>query len=418
MDFAIFQQLGVAFVLATLVGLEREKKYQLHKENSFGGIRTFALIGILGALSSMLMTFSVVLSGILTAGFLALVVVSYWAIVKKTGQVGATSEIAAILVFVIGIYSAMGEFVLATVLALAISAVLHFKVALHAWAKHLRNEELISTLEFIVVAFVVLPLLPNAYFGPFEFFNPYIVWLMVVFVSGISFGSYILIKFMGPKKGIGMTGFLAGLISSTALALSFSAQSKKSKSIVNPYVVAIIVASTAMFFRILVEVAVLNKELLGLLAIPMVTMGAIGIVGALFFWFKKEKLPAKATAEALDVKSPFSLGPALKFGAFFAVILFLTKYAGEFYGDKGVYITSVVSGVLDVDAITVSVANLAKNGLSDMSAVIAITIAAITNTLVKGGIFLAFGNRKVALRIMAVFVLMVIGGAASLTFIF
>ncbi len=231
MDFILLKQLGIAIILASLIGLEREQKRQKYEYSTFGGIRTFVLIGLMGALSYILFEYSTVFFVALTTGFLGILIASYVVISKVYNKVGATSDIAAMLVYVIGILSAMEKFVLATVITLITLSVLHFKAPLHRWAKHLRNEEIVSAIEFIVIAFVVLPMLPNESFGPYGFFNPYIVWLMVVFISAISYASYIAIKIFGPKKGIGITGFLAGFISSTALALSFSAQSKKNKFI-------------------------------------------------------------------------------------------------------------------------------------------------------------------------------------------
>ena len=417
MNLEILQQVGIAVLLSSLIGLEREQKYQKFDYSGFGGIRTLALIGLLGVVSYILGQYSPVYFATMAAGFFGLIIASYVMVAKKEHRLGATSEIAAILVYLIGVLSGMEQYVLATGVALIVMTALHFKEALHKWASRLQNRELVSTIEFAVIAFVILPLLPNEAYGPYGFFNPYIVWLMAVFISGISFASYIAIKLFGSRKGIGITGFLAGLISSTALTLSFSSDSKKNRKTVNPYAVAVLVASSAMFFRIIAEVAVLNRDLLGDLIVPIGLMGITGLLGSAFFWFQKEKASAAVAKKAIEIDSPFSLKPALQFGAFFALILFLTKYAEATMGDQGLYLTSLVSGVMDVDAITVSVASMAKNGLSNSSAVVAITIAALTNTFVKGGMFLLLGNRKVAVRIISVFVLIfVVGILANIFF--
>lgn len=418
MDLILLKQLGIAIVLASLIGLEREQKRQKHGYSTFGGIRTFVLIGLIGALSYILFEYSVVFFVALTFGFLGILIASYVVISKVYNKVGATSDIAAMLVYVIGMLSAMEKFVLATVITLITLSVLHFKAPLHRWAKHLKNEEIVSAIEFIVIAFIVLPMLPNESYGPYGFFNPYLVWLMVVFISAISYVSYVAIKIFGAKRGIGITGFLAGFISSTALAFSFSAQSKKNRFIVNPYVLAVIIASSAMFFRVLVEVSVLNRELLSVLAIPMLTMGITGIACVLFFWIRKEKIPSQVEKKIMSLKSPFSIVPAIKFGVFFALILFLIKAGQDVMGNKGIYLTSFISGILDVDAITVSMANLAKDGVSKMSAITAITIAAMTNTLVKGIIFMLFGNRKVGIKVFSVMLLMMAFGGISLLFVY
>lgn len=416
MDFSILKQLGSALILAGLIGLEREQKSQRYSYDIFGGIRTLTLVGLIGALSFILSKYSIVFFAVLTSGFIGLIISSYVISNKKNEKVSATSEIASILVYIIGMFCAMEQFVLATTVALITLSVLHFKKPLHEWAKHLENKELVSTIEFIVIAFVILPLLPNKDFGPYGFFNPYVVWLMVVFISGISFASYLAIKLFGAKRGIGITGFLAGLISSTALVLSFSVQSQKNKRIVNSYVIAVIIASSAMFFRILFEVFVLNPELLRGIVVPMVAMGVTGLLAVLVLWLRREKGAKHVESDALKIKSPFSVIPALKFGFLFAAVLFLVRFTNDLMGDKGIYLTSVVSGIVDVDAITVSMANFAKDGISNKFAVNAITLAAMTNTLVKGIIFMIFGNRKVAVRIAFVFLLMLGVGGISLLF--
>ena len=417
MNLEILQQVGIAVLLSGLIGLEREQKYQKYDYEGFGGLRTFALVGLFGLISCVLGEYSIVYFAVMGAGFFAMLTASYVMVAKRNHRLGVTSEIASVLTYLIGILVGMDQYVLATVVALLVMAGLHFKDPLHKWAKHLRNNDIVSTIQFVAIAFVVLPLLPNEAYGPYGFFNPYLIWLMVVFISGISFASYIAIKLFGSKRGIGVTGFLAGFISSTALAMSFSGDSKKNKSVVNPYVVAILVASSAMFFRIILEVAVLNRDLLGELIVPIGSMGVTGILGSLYFWIKKEKSSSALSKKVSLIESPFSLKPALQFGLFFAIILFLVKYAEAEMGDGGLYLTSLVSGLMDVDAITVSVATLAKDGLSNSSAVTAISIAALTNTFVKGGIFLLFGNKEVAKKIISVFVLVfVVGVLANILF--
>lgn len=417
MDFTILQQLGVALALASLIGLEREHKNQLKGITNFGGVRTFALIGLMGALAYYFADFSINLFITLTGGFLALVVAAYVLSSKKHDDIGSTSEFAAILVYIIGVLSAMEQYFIATIVALVVLLILHFKDPLHEWAKHLQSREIVSTIQFLIITFVILPLLPNEYYGPYDFFNPYILWLMVVFISGISFVSYFAMKILGAGRGIVVSGFLAGFISSTALAFSFSGESKKNKQIIDPYVLAVVVASTAMFFRVLIEVFVLNRELFMKLILPMLVMGALGVAAAVFLWVKKMRIPNVVENKVLNLKSPFSIWPALKFALFFGVILFLTEMASHEMGEKGVYLTSLFSGFFDIDAITVSMSNLAKSDLSSDVATKAITIAAMANTFTKGAIFLFFGNKAVAFRIITVFGLILAGGAVTLIFI-
>jgi len=417
MELSIIQQFGTAVALSVLLGLEREQHKKVHKNASFAGVRTFSLIGILGALAFYLMNTSVLLFALIAGTTFAFIVASYVVTALKLGRIGLTTEIAAVITFLIGGLCVSEKYVFAVSLALLTLAVLYFKAPLHSWAKNIKGSEFIATIKFMIIAFVILPLLPNQGYGPYEIFNPYVIWLMVVFVSGISFASYILIRVLGPKKGIGLTGFLAGLISSTALTMSFSKESRENKSIVNPYAFAVIVASTAMFFRVLLEVSVLNRELLSHVVIPVISMAVFGVVGALFLILKKEKGAAeaeeKASGEVYKLKNPFRFLPALKFGFFFALVLLIAKFGQVYFGDKGLYLVSLVSGLVDVDAITVSISRLPVTDASTF----ALTLAMISNTFFKGLIFAIFGARKAALKIMVVFGLMIVSGITVLAFV-
>ncbi|MBI4234859.1 MgtC/SapB family protein [Candidatus Peregrinibacteria bacterium] len=415
MDFLILQKFLVAVALGALIGLEREQKSQQFEYQQFGGIRTFALVGLLGALSYFLSTFSIAYFVVISVGFFALLTASYILTSHKYGDVGATSEIASILVYLIGVLSFMGNFLLAIFFALLVLTILHFKSTLHKWAKHLKNEDLISAIKFIAVTFVVLPILPNENFGPYGFFNPYVIWLMVVLVSGLSYLSYIAIKIFGSKKGIELTGFLAGFVSSTALAVTFSHASRKNKFIVNPYVLATIIASTALFFRVLLEVFAVSREFLEVLYVPMLTMGFTGGLICLFFWLRREKNVPKIQEKA--VKNPFSLGPALKFGLFFTFILFFTNFANETFGQDGVYVSSFISGFFDVDAITLYMANAVNDGFDKNVAVMAVAIAAMANTMTKALIFFFIGNRKIAIKLLLSFSVIVASGIISTLFL-
>ncbi len=418
MDFSIFYQLGVAFVLGSLVGLEREHIYQTENYEGFGGIRTLALIAITGALAQILSAYSPFIFPIFTIGIIALIVSAYVVAARKYKKSGATSEVAGIMVYLIGVLCALEMYVVAVTVAIAVLLVLYFKKPLHEWAKHLKNKEFVSAVQFMIIAFVVLPLLPNQSFGPYGFFNPYIIWLMVVFICAISFASYIAIKLIGERKGIALTGFFAGFISSTALTLSFSGESKKTPSIVSPYVIAIMVASTAMFFRVLIEVSVFSLDLLKIVYVPMLAMGFTGIGFVVYYLFKKDKDTKAIKEEVMALKSPFNLFFALKFGMFFMLILFLSRFGLAVFGDKGLYVTSVFSGFFDIDAITLSMARSVSEGrLPTETAATAITIATMTNTIVKGGIILLLGAKMVSLRILFAFACVLAVGGASLFFI-
>ena len=419
MNYSILIQIGAAVLLSGLVGLEREQKYQLSKRGHFAGFRTFALIGMFGALSYILAQPYPILFYIMASGMFLFIIVSYFVTAGiRKGGVGITSEMATVIMYFVGIICAMEMYVLATSIALITLAFLHFKIPLHKWAKSVQDAEILSTIQFAIIAFVVLPILPNQGYGPYEIFNPYVIWLMVVLISGISFLSYVTIKVLGPKKGIGVSGFLGGLISSTALTLSFSGESKKNPNIVYPYVFSVIVATIAMFFRVLVAVAIIDKDLLVQIAVPVLSMGLAGVACAWHFWRKKDSGKGEVSEsikhQSFKLKSPFSLIPALKFTLLFGIILFLSRFMTDIYGDKGLYLTSFFSGIIDVDATVISAANLANSTLAIAVASMAIMIAVATNTLIKGGIFMFFGNKKVAIRLIESFLIMVVCGGVAM----
>lgn len=418
-DFEIIQKLSVALLLGALIGLEREHSVTKdHRGDQFAGIRTLTLFSILGAIAQIFFANQQIFIWIFSIFIFLLITAGYIVSSIRTKTIGSTTELASMGVYLIGLISGRGDFFVATTLTLLILIILHFKNPLHEFARRISKEELTSTVKFMILAFIILPLLPNKTYGPYEVLNPYLIWLMVVFITGISFASYLAIKFLGQKRGIGLTGFFAGFVSSTALALSFSNESKKRPAVINPFVFAIVLASSAMFFRVLVEISVLNPALLKYLSVPLGLMGIMGCVLAISYWRKKETTPQsieekrlKTRAEKLE--SPFTLRPALKFAFVFAIILFLSKLAGIYFGPRGIYVTSFLSGIFDVDAITVSLANLAKDDLSEKVASQAILIAAGVNTLSKGILFYIFGNKRVARSIIFLFITILIVGLVS-----
>ena len=410
------QNLVITLLLGGLIGLEREKDRKSKDLHEFGGIRTMALVSMLGYLAYFLFGDDAVLFPVLTGGFIMLILASYLVCSYLNKRTGATSEVAAFFVYLVGVLMAMNETLYAAVISLIVLLLLYFKEALHGFARGVKKKEIYSTLKFIAVVFVVLPLLPNETFGPLDVLNPYVIWLMIILVASISFASYIAIKLVGPRKGIGLGGFLGGLISSTAVSMSFSQLSKKAKKLVNPFVFGIMIASTAMFFRILLEVAVLNQDLMAYLSAPMISMGCMGLLISLFYWFRKVKDPDKTVSDKdLNFSSPFRLWSAMKFGLFFAALLFISKFASEYFGDQGLYLAALISGLADVDAITVSMANLtATKDVTLIAGATAVTIAAMANTLVKGGIVFMFASRGVGLRVVAAMALIVLTGIVSL----
>jgi uncharacterized membrane protein (DUF4010 family) len=324
------------------------------------------------------------------------------------GRLGITSEMAAVVVFVCGALAYWEFLEVAAALAVLTFGLLALKRQLHRIVQRISAEDLYATLKFAVISLIILPVLPNQDFGPppFDAFNPYRTWLMVVFISGISFLGYVLIKVIGPRRGIGLTGLLGGLASSTAVTLSFSQRSQDEPNLARPFALAIALAWTVMFGRVAVEVAVVNAELLSLLWAPMAAAMLAGLAFCAIYFFSQR------TDQERDValSNPFELGPAVKFGLLYAVVLIIAKAAQFYFQTAGVYAASILAGVADVDAITLSMAELAgaPGGVAPSTAAIAIVLAVISNTVVKGGIALSIGSRTLRLALLPPFVIMVL----------
>ena len=334
-------------------------------------------------------------------GFWSLIVATYVVSSIQNKNAGATTEIAGVFVFLIGVLAGIGQLLFAATITLIVTLLLFFKGQLHSFAKGLEKEELYSTFKFIAVAFVILPLLPDRTIDPMMVINPNKIWFFVVLVSGISFLSYIAVKILGAKRGIGLGGFFGGLVSSTALTVTFSNLSKKSLKIINPFVFGILIASSAMFFRVLIEVLVLNRELLTDLLLPLGVMGVASLILALCFWFFDKNKKHEMDEKDLAIKSPLQLFTAMKFALLIVVLLIISKYATVHLGNSGLYLTAFFTGLVDVDALTISMANLSAAGdVKTTVAATTITIAVVTNTLVKAGIVFAFASRQVAKRVL------------------
>jgi uncharacterized membrane protein (DUF4010 family) len=413
-DIVIFKDFLIAIALGALIGMEREMDMWHSGIRDFAGVRTFILITLFGALVAFIsQTFDSQMIFISTVlfGFMMLVLASYVVTARYNKKIGATTQMTALLAFVIGMMCILGMVRLAVSITILITIFLSLKPFLHGFAQKINRQEMYSTLEFLLVTLVVLPFLPNKGYGPFEVFNPFNIWLMVVFISAISYIGYILIKWKGVGKGVGLTGFVGGLVSSTSVASSMANESKRTK-MAKPFAFGTIISSTTMFLRVLFIVFILNRELLPKLAVPLGAMALSGATFALMSWKKVKKSPK------YDLKSPLSLVPAIKFAIFFALVLYVSKAAQFYYGSSGVYVIALLAGLADLNAITISMASLSLTGVLPVdTAVIAITLAVISNNIVKIWIGYLFGTREFSRRIDMAYVITLLVGLGALFFI-
>jgi len=409
----LFMRFVSALAIGLLVGMQREYSQGGRKERLFAGVRTFPLLSLCGAAGALLneLTGSPWPLVAVTLGASGLIVQAY-AAHTRSGRLGATTEVAAMLTLLCGALCYYELYALAGAVGVAMTALLTLKVEMHGFVKRLDREDLYALLKFAVITAIVLPVLPNRDFGPepLNVLNPYRIWLMVVFVSGLSFLGYALVKALGPGRGLLWNGFLGGLVSSTAVTVSLSERSREDPALAAPAALAIAVSWATMFLRVLVVVAVVHWPLVRLLWVPLLASAAVGIAyGGLAM---RRHVPA--AEENIAYHNPFELRPALRFGVIYALVLVIARAAQVYLGDAGVYLSSAAAGLVDLNAISLSLGDMAARGAVALSlAAQGLVLAAITNTLVKGGIVLATGSPALKRALWPLLALMVAAAAGA-----
>jgi uncharacterized membrane protein (DUF4010 family) len=410
--------LAVAVAAGGLVGAERQQAQSGHAGTDFGGVRTFPLVALAGALGALLRPF---VGGWVLAALLASVVV-FLAISHaraKDEDLGVSSEIAAIVTFVLGAVAATPEvlpsgprYLVVAAGAATTMALLALKRPLHGFIARVSEDDVYATAKFVLLALVVIPLLPNRTFGPLDVLNPFKVGVMILLVAGISFAGYVAARLVGGRRGLLATALLGGLVSSTAVTLTFAGRSKEAPALAPLSAIAVVAASSTMFARMIVVVTVVDRPLLATLAIPLGAMALCGYAIALLL-FRWEKNRAGAT-EPVPLRNPFELKRAVQFGLLYGVVLFVAKAAQLYVGSRGLYVSAVLAGLTDVDAITLTLTELHRSGTDASVAATGITLAAITNTLVKGGMALVAGGWALGRRVGASFLLVLFAGGVAL----
>jgi uncharacterized membrane protein (DUF4010 family) len=422
-DAERFVSLAVSLGVGFLIGLQREQSaanQRVSDRSLLGGVRTYPLVALVGALGVLLSArFG---AWIVVAGFVSFMVplgLAYADDLRHERDRGLTSEVALVLTFLLGcLATAEGvagslkeRLLLCASLAVAVTALLSYKDPLHKLAARVSRDDLYSTVKFGILALVVLPLLPDKGYGPYQALNPAKIGLVVVLIAGMSFCGYVAVRLLGPGKGLGVTGLLGGLVSSTAVTLSFSGRAKREPQASKACALGVILASTIMGLRVIVLVTILNRGLTIPVALPL---GALTLAGAaaaavLYVSSRKDGLGA----ENVQFSNPFEIGSALKFGLLFTVVLVVSKAATQAWGVPGSYLAALIAGTTDVDAVTVSLSHLAPAELPLQKASLAIFIAAATNTIVKAGIAVGLGGWSYGWRVLAAFLGMIAAGSAA-----
>ncbi len=396
--YTLIFKLIFSIAAGLLIGLEREHRT---KTEIFAGIRTFPLISILGMLSAFVS--DKYWSGILYftfGGIILLALINYFLEYKK--DIGSTTEIATFIAFIIGILTYHEHYYIAAFLAVVTTALLALKRTLEMFAKNISEEDIFAILKFALVTIVIYPILPDKHFGPFNAINLKDIWKMVVIVSVIDFIAYTILRWKGTKT-LWITGIIGGLISSTAVSYELSKLSKKFKNVTFSALFGIVLAWIVMNFRVIILSGVIDFNVAYHLLVPMLTLSILYIFILLSIYVKKKKEITRESEQEIPFTNPFQITSALQFGIIYAVVILITKSLQHLYGEKGLFAASFISGVIDVDAITLSLSNMAKQGhLETYIAVKSIILAVISNSIFKYAYITIFGSKEV-IKNMSVF---------------
>ncbi len=417
----IFASIGVALSIGFLIGSEREQDAD-SQQSHLGGIRTYPLVALCGAMGAILGSqHGMVILPMMFVGVMSFAAIAYWHRFEQ-GFAGMTSEVSLILTFALGalavsdgVIPELGpRLILVASLAVVVAAFLSAKKMLHRIIDRASKEDVLATLKFLIVAVIILPLLPDQTYGPLNVLNPFNIGLMAVFIAGIGFAGYVAVRVFGSGRGMVLTGLIGGLVSSTAVMLSFSGRAKSEPKVALTAAVAVCAASTIMFPRILIEVAVVNESLLDKLLIPLSAMFLVCAAASAILYRKTQRTKGGETSEAVDVHNPFDLSEAIKFAALYAGVLFISKGATEYLGSSGTYLAGILAGTTDVDAITLSMAHQVKEGLSPSVGATTIMLGAGANTIVKAGLAVTLGGWAFARHVVIVFSATLLAGALGI----
>lgn len=403
-----YVRLGIVLLLGLLIGLQRERT-----GSAIGGIRTFPLIAAFGAMCGWL---ALEHGGwIVAAGLLALAALLVLGnlLMARAGErdAGQTTEVAALLLFVIGVYAVEGELPVVVALAGVIAVLLHFKVPLHAFAGRFDERDVTAFMQFVLVTLVVLPVLPDRTFGPYATLNPFRIWLMVVLIVSIGLLGYVAHKLAGARQGAVLGGVIGGVVSSTATTVSFARRTANAPQSAGLAALVVMIASAVVYGRVIALVAVTAGSHLREMAPPLAAMLAASFAAAGFLYFRSRDQHAPMP----EHDNPADLRVALTFAAVYAVISFAVSATRAEFGVQALYPVAVLSGLTDVDAITLSSSQLVAQGrLEAGTAWRVILLASLSNLVFKGAVVWILGGRRLLRHVAPVFAATILAGIACL----
>jgi uncharacterized membrane protein (DUF4010 family) len=407
-------KIAVVLFLAFLLGLEREERKSSAPEYAFGGVRTFPLIGMVGyAVASLSggQPLPITIGLAVVGGFLLL---SYWHKLQTPGHGGATSEISALTIYLVGALVARNEFWVATTLSVASLFLLERKAALEGLTTRIAPGEILTFTKFLLLTAVILPILPDQAFGPVPI-NPFKTWLVVVAVSSVSYGSYVIQRVTSGQGGMTLAAVLGGAYSSTIATVVLSRRAAHED---RPHLFSgsTLMASGMMYLRLVVLVGLFNPRLLAMLGIPFVVLAAAAL-GTGWFWSRLPDSHATEVKRQYEPRNPLELSAAFLFALLFLAMLIATHLAITYLGHGGLYALAALMGVTDVDPFIMGLTQAAGQATPLASAAAAILIAASSNNLVKGIYAFALSDRKTGLMSLSLLIALAVAGLTPLAWL-
>jgi uncharacterized membrane protein (DUF4010 family) len=418
MEFSFFSENGlehlpkfaISLVIGLLIGTERELS-----PAAKAGVRTFTLVTLFGTLAGLLAESSqsgwIIAIGALLVGIM---MIAAYQRDNLPGESGSTTVVAILVSYCLGTMVWYGYSQIAAMLAIVTTILLYFKAELHGVTHGLTRKDLVSIFQFAVLSVIILPILPDINYGPFETLNPHQTWLMVVLVSGVSLAGYLALRIVGERYGAPLLGLLGGLVSSTATTVVYSRNGRAHPEITKIAVIVILLANLVVMVRLMLVTAVVSNDVLPHLAPVLGTGLLLGLIGTFSVWRRWNTTTGTPLPE---ISNPTELRTALGFGALYAIVLLLAAWLSNIAGTSGLYMLALVSGLTDVDAITLSSLRLHELGsLSKPEAVTAISIALLSNIAFKLGIVFTIGGPALGWPVLRGMLLVVagIGGALIL----
>lgn len=412
MDLTTFYPLALALALGLLVGLQRERS-----AHPVAGIRTFPLITLLGVLSTLFFRETgiwLTVAGLIAVSIL-LLQVNLIRIREGKYEPGITTEMAALVMFLVGAALPLGYAAPAVVISGVVAVLLQAKEPLHRFSRAIGEAEFRAGSRLVLVGLVILPILPNQPYGPYGVLNPFEIWLMVVMIVGVSLGAYVVHRLLGDRVGALLGGALGGFISSTATTVSYARRARgKGSAAAASSAVVIVLASTTVFLRVMLMVGLVAPSYAWGLLPPLAALGAVmGILAVVLYFAGRH-----AEAESVQQEPPTDMRAPIIFGLLYALVLLAVAYGRDRMGDSGLYLVAAISGLTDMDAITLSTARLTQaQQLGPELGWRVILVGVLASLVFKGALAGILGGMQLFLRVAAAFAVVMAAGGAALLFL-